>query len=107
MNLLPVSELAARSGFVDLFIIGCIVFYIAHRVVRQEWGSDDANKMRTVIAWTFYSFGVVLLVTSLARIPGCEKNRANQQIEQHNIPGAQSKPDPKADVTNNKKENGK
>ena len=93
MNLFPISELAARSGFVDLFIIGCVVFYIAHRVIRQDWVAVSANTMRTVIAWTFYGFGVILLALSLARIPGCEKNRDNPQVEQHQIPGVQASPD--------------
>ena len=103
MNLIPLSELAARSGFFDLFLIGCLVFYIAHRIIRQSWGSAGAERLKTVIAYTFYVFGVILLVASLSRVPGCEIKGNKPQVEQHNVPNAQPMPSGKTQVPDDKK----
>ena len=78
-----------KSDFFSVFITGCSMFYIAGRLIRTDWTTAEANRMRKVIAYTFYAFGVIVLVVSLGRIPGCESQRNKPQIEQQQVPQAQ------------------
>ena len=89
-----ISDAVARSGFFDLFLVACVMFYVASRLIRLLWEPREANTFKTVLAWTFYIFGTILLAASLSRLPGDKRERQQPHIQQHQVPQAESVPVP-------------
>jgi len=73
--------MASRGSWIDYLVIAALGFYAASRVIRSDWNGVAPNTLRNWIAWSFYVFGVVLLIISLAHIPGCTCQRQHPGIE--------------------------
>lgn len=92
-----------KSDFFSIFITGCVMFYIAMRLMRAQWGVKDAELFRRILGYTFYVFGVILLIVSLGRIPGCEVQRNQPGIKQGQLEQPQVKPLNQGKVPDEKK----
>ena len=86
-----IPEAIAKSDFMSIFLVACAVFAIGARVVQWTWASPEANKFRLILAYTFYAFGVVLLIASLTNIPGCQERRNKPSDQGHDINPSKAK----------------
>ena len=96
------SNIFAMSNFLETFIVASIMFYIATRIVRQDWQTKESNIFRLILTYTFYLFGVILLMVSLLKVGNIEQQRNNKQTQQDNVKDAQVIPNDDVQMTTNK-----
>lgn len=98
-----IMDAIGKSDFFSIFSTGCLMFYIATRLMRMQWESKDAELFRRILGYTFFGFGLILLVVALTRIPGREVQRNQPGIEQQPIQQGGIKPMEQGQAPGNKK----
>jgi hypothetical protein len=80
------------QDFANLLFIAALALYAASRVIRQQWETESANRLRSAIAWLLFGFATVLLIVSISHLPGCVKQRNQPSVQGQPVQQAQPNP---------------
>ena len=101
------EKVLSETQGLDILVLAVAVIYAISRIVQSDWGNGVANGFRNLVSAILVVFSIALLVIFIAKISGCESNRNNPKVEQHNIPSGQSVMKGEAGMTNNQNDSAK